>query len=86
MPVRVARIDTTGNDAWTPPAIEIKTGPTDTARLDVAASTQPFAAWVWQDDSGGGSGGSIKAQNIDFDGHPGPPGGVDIIFADGFES
>lgn len=85
MPVHVARIDAAGDAAWIPPAIAIKTGATDTARLDVAASTQPFAAWVWQDDSGGGSGGAIKAQNIDFDGALGPPGAVDVIFADGFE-
>ena len=85
MPVQVTRLDTAANAVWETPVVTIKTAPTDTARLTSAASAQPFAAWVWQDDADGGAGGAIKAQNIDFDGNLGPAGKIDHIFADGFD-
>ena len=85
MPVHVARLDSAGDHVWASEQVAIKTGPTDTARMAGALGTQPFAAWVWQDDTGGGSGGSLKAQNIDFEGNLGPPAANDVIFTDGFE-
>ena len=85
MPVNVARIDSAGDYVWPSQTVAIKTGTSDTARLDAALSTQPFAAWVWQDASDGGGGGAIKTQNIDFDGNLGPLGVVDAIFMDGFD-
>lgn len=85
MPVQVARLDAAGDYVWASQTVAIKTGATDTARMAGAMSMQPFAAWVWQDDADGGAGGSIKAQNIDFDGNLGAPAAVDLIFADGFD-
>src|SRR5688500_906301 len=85
MPAQVARLDAAGDYVWASEQVAIKTGPTDTARMAGALSTQPFAAWVWQDDTGGGSGGLLKAQNIDFDGNLGLPAADDLVFADGFE-
>lgn len=85
MPVQVARVDAAGNYVWASQEVAIKTGATDTARMASATSTQPFAAWVWQDDTGGAGGGAIKTQNIDFDGNLGPLMTADLIFADGFD-
>ena len=85
MPVQVSRLDTAGTAVWETPVVTIKSAPTDTARLTSAASTQPFAAWVWQDDADGGAGGAIKAQNIDFDGNLGGVVALDRIFEDGFD-
>lgn len=85
MPVQVARLDAAGDYVWASEQVAIKTGPTDTARMAGALGTQPFAAWVWQDDTDGASGGSLKAQNIDFNGNLGLPAENDLIFADGFE-
>ena len=55
------------------------------ARMVGAQSTQAFAAWAWQDDTGGAGEGDIKAQNIDFDGNLGVGAPDDVIFADGFD-
>src|SRR5690606_8984887 len=85
MPVQAIRLDAAGDPVWATQQVAIKTGPTDTARMKGAASAQPFAAWVWQDDTGGTGGGSIKAQNVDFDGNLGPAVASDTVFADGFE-
>ena len=85
MPVQVARLDAAGDHVWASEQVAIKTGPTDTARMVGGLSAQPFAAWAWQDDTGGSIGGSIKAQNIDFEGNLGGPGIEDRIFADGFD-
>lgn len=85
MPIQVTRLDAAGDAAWASQPVSIKTGATDTARLTGALASGPFAAWVWQDDADGGAGGAIKAQDIDFDGNLGPPGGTDTIFIDGFD-
>jgi hypothetical protein len=85
MPVHVTRLDTAGLPVWSPAVVDIKTGPTDTARLTGALSAYPFAAWVWEDGTNGGGGGSIKAQAIDFDGMLGGAAGNDTIFSDGFD-
>lgn len=85
MQAQAARLDTAGEYVWPAQSVAFKTGATDAARMVGAKSTQAFAAWAWQDDTGGAGGGNIKAQNIDFDGNLGVGVPDDVIFADGFE-
>ena len=85
MPISVTRLDSAGDAVWPSTIVAIKTGADDTARLAGALSAQPFAAWIWEDATGGGGQGVIKAQNIDFDGNLGPLTTADLIFVDGFD-
>lgn len=85
MPAHVTRLDINGAPLWPDATIDIKTAATDIARLAGALSTNPFAAYVWEDGTDGAGAGMIKLQNIDFDGVLGPLAPADTIFADGFE-
>ncbi len=86
VPIHVTRLDTVGDFVWPAQVVDIKTGASDSSRLvgALSASVAPFAAYAWEDGTGGAGEGVIKAQNIDFDGVLGPPV-ADLIFADGFE-
>jgi hypothetical protein len=85
MPAHVTRLDASGDAVWGAGVVDIKTAPTDTSRLAGALSARPFAAYVFEDGSGGAGEGVIKLQNIDFDGVLGLLAPDDTIFADGFE-
>jgi hypothetical protein len=84
MPITVTRLDASGAAVWPGETVTIKSAPTDVARTGAALSTAGFAAWVWEDATDGGGGGSIRAQNLNADGSL----GVEIddtVFADGFD-